>query len=80
MGSDGLDRLLVESNDVAGRVPEPRGDLGRVHADGLHDFASVGDYGVDGPCDAVDHDVEEEARLRRRRPAERWISTAGISM
>jgi hypothetical protein len=30
--------LLVEADDVSSGIAEPRGDLGRVHADRLHDL------------------------------------------
>jgi len=33
--------LLVQAEDVAGGVAEARGDLGRIHADRLHDLAAV---------------------------------------
>ena len=40
--------LLVETDDVSRRVAEPRGDLGSVRADWLHDLASCGDDRVSG--------------------------------
>src|SRR4051812_26651902 len=36
-------RLLIEADHVSSRVAEPRGDLGGVRADRLHDLAAVGD-------------------------------------
>ncbi len=52
------------------RVAEPRGDLGCVRTDWLHDLASVGEDRVGGRGDILDHDVEEQTRLRGRCPPE----------
>src|SRR5579862_9532638 len=54
-------RILVQAPDIADGVGEPRGDLGRVRADGLHDRAAVGDDARNRCLDAVDHDVNEHA-------------------
>ena len=62
--------LLVEADYVSSRVAEPRGDFGRIHADGLHEFAPVGDDGVNRRGDTVDHDVDQQPGRCRRRPAE----------
>ena len=37
-----VDGLLVNADHVSGRVPEPGGYLGSVHADRLHDLATLG--------------------------------------
>src|SRR5205807_1913125 len=55
--------------DVSCGIAEPRGYLGRVRADWLHELASVGNDGVHGRGHAINHDVEEQARFGRRRPA-----------
>src|SRR5205823_4206768 len=52
-------RLLIKPDHVACRVAEPCGNLGRVRADGLHDFATARDHCVQGCGHAIDHDVEE---------------------
>jgi hypothetical protein len=41
-------RFLVEADYVAGGVAEPGSDFGSVGADGLDDFALVGEDGVEG--------------------------------
>ena len=35
----------------------------------MHDLAALGDERLDGRGDAVDQDVDEQAGIRRRRPA-----------
>src|ERR1700682_1053127 len=62
--------FLVKADDVSRGIAESRGDLGRIGPDGLHELAAVGKDGVDGRGHAVDHEVDEQARLRRRRPAD----------
>src|SRR6267143_1986405 len=61
-------RLLVETDDVPRRIPKPGGNFRSVDADGLHDLASVGYDRVHGGGDAVNHDVNEQTGLWRRRP------------
>src|SRR2546430_5266474 len=61
-------RLLIEANHVAGRISKPRGNLWRVGADRLDDFAAACDDGFHRCGHAVDHDVYEESGLGRRRP------------
>ena len=46
-------RLLIEADYVAGGVAEPGSDFGGVGADGLDDFALVGEDGVEGGGHAV---------------------------
>jgi len=53
--------LLVDAEDVAGRVLEAGGDFGVVASDGLGDRASGGGDGLDGGGGVVHHDVDEEA-------------------
>jgi hypothetical protein len=53
--------MLVEADDVTCGVAEARGYLGSVGADGLNDFAAMGDDGVHGRSHAVHHDVKEQA-------------------
>src|SRR5262249_55915653 len=56
-----LFRLLIGPWHVATGIAEPRGDFRCIAADGLHEFAPVGDYGVDCCGNIVDHDVDHEA-------------------
>jgi hypothetical protein len=42
------------------------GNLGRVCTDRLDDLATVTDDRLDGSRHVVDHDVEQQARVRRR--------------
>jgi hypothetical protein len=62
--------LLVEADYVAGGVAEPGSDLGGVGADGLDDFALVGEDGVEGGGHALAHDVEQKAGLGGGRASE----------
>lgn len=57
--------LLVEADHVSGGVAEPRGYLWCVRTDRRHDIASVGDDGVAGRGDTVDHDVDQQTGVRR---------------
>jgi hypothetical protein len=59
--------LLVEAEDVPGWIPEPRGDLWCVDADRLDDLAAVGEDCFDRRGNAVDHDVDQQTWLGRRR-------------
>ena len=63
-------RLLVEANYVAGGVAESGSDFGGVGADGLDDFALVGEDGVEGGGHAVAHDVKQKAGLGGGRASE----------
>jgi hypothetical protein len=63
-------RLLVEADYVAGGVAEPGSDLGGVGADGLDDFALVGEDGVEGGGHAVAQDVKQKAGLGGGRASE----------
>jgi hypothetical protein len=60
---DPSDGLLVEADHISGRVAESRCDLGRVRADRLRHFASIGQDQVKCRGHAVDHDVNEQAGL-----------------
>ena len=62
--------MLVEADYVAGGVAEPGGDFGGVGADGLDDFALVGEDGVEGGGHAVAHDVKQKAGLGGGRASE----------
>src|SRR6266852_7660956 len=62
--------LLIEADHVSPRIPEPRSNLGRVRADGLHDLATIGDDSVNGRGHTIDHDVQEEARRSARWASE----------
>jgi hypothetical protein len=55
--------LLVEADHVAGGIAETSRYLGRIGADGLHDLAAVDLDGIDSRGHAVNHDVNEQARL-----------------
>jgi len=55
-----LPRLLVEADYVAGGVAEPGSDFGGIGADGLDDFALVGEDGVEGGGHAVAQDVKQK--------------------
>jgi len=57
--------VLVESNHVSRRVAEPGGDFRSVCADGLHNFTAIGNYRVQNRGRAVNHDVDEKARICR---------------
>src|SRR5262249_13250631 len=49
---------------------EARRNLRCVAADWLHEFSAMGDDRINGCLYTVDHDVNEQARSRRRRPAD----------
>jgi len=51
-------------------IAEPGGHLGRIRANGLHNFASVRDNQIGGSCDIVHHDIEQKTRRRSWRPAD----------
>src|SRR5580693_4732402 len=70
LGSGRTAGFLVEADHVSRGIAEPRGHLGCIRADRLYEFASVGKDGIDGRGHAIDHDVEEQARFRRRRTAD----------
>src|SRR5262245_55887652 len=57
-------RLLVQSDNVAGRIAEPRGDLGGVGPDRLDDGSAVGLDGATRLGRIVDHDIEQETGRR----------------
>src|SRR6202022_1026854 len=62
--------MLVDAEDIAGGVAEVCGDLAGVASDGLYDLSSQGGDCIAGGGDAVDHDVDEEARGGGGRPLE----------
>src|SRR5215472_9962579 len=62
--------VLVEAEDVAGGIAEARSDFGRVRADGLHDFAALGNHLVHGSGNVVYQDVHQQADLGRRGTAQ----------
>src|SRR5215510_16158058 len=66
----GESALLIDADDVSSGVTEPRRDLRRVAADGLHDFASVGDNLVNGGGHTINHNVKEEPGIFAGRPSE----------
>src|SRR5262249_55615167 len=49
-------------------VAEAGGNFGCIRTDRLHDFAAIGDDGMEGGLDAVHHDVDQQPRRWRRRP------------
>src|SRR5213080_1872816 len=55
--------LLVQADDVSSGIPESRSHLGCVRADRLDERASLGGDGIDRGGHAVDHDINEQARL-----------------
>ena len=55
--------LLVQTYHISCWVAEPRSDLGRIRADRLHDFTTIGDDGVEGLGHIVNHHVNEKAGL-----------------
>src|SRR5882724_6911814 len=59
--------LLVQADHVSSRIAEPRGDLGRVGADWLHDLAPMRDHRVNRRSHAVHHNVKKQPRLCRGR-------------
>src|SRR5207253_10830400 len=62
-----LIRLLVETDDVSGRIPKPGGNFRCVDADRLHDLAAVGAHRLHRLGDAVNHDVHEQADRKSTR-------------
>src|SRR5262249_22232008 len=62
--------LLEDADDIASGVAESCGDLRRVAADRLHDFAAVGDDLFYGGSHAVHHDVKEKSGICAGRPSE----------
>src|SRR3954451_4982515 len=57
--------LLIQPEHVPTRIAEPRRNFRRVHADRLHDLATVREDGFDRDVHVVGHDVDEQARGRR---------------
>src|SRR5256885_16963930 len=60
----------MENTDITCRITKARGHLWCVYTDGLYDCASVSSDCVDGCGYAVNHDVDQQARLRRCSAAE----------
>jgi len=60
-GGSGLHGFLIDAEDVAAWVFEAGRDFGVVCADGLGDFAAIGEDGLEHFGGVVDHDVDEEA-------------------
>jgi len=60
--------LLVETDDVSGRVAKPGRYFGRVRADWLDELPTVRFHGVDRRRHAVNHDVKQQAGLPGWRP------------
>ena len=69
VGEAVLGWFLIQADQVSGGVAKSSSDLRRVSADRLHQLASVGDHCVDRRRHAVNHDVDEQARLQRWRAA-----------
>ena len=55
--------MLIQTDDVAAGIAKAGGDLGRVGADGLNDYTSVGNDSFNGFGDAVDHDVKKKTGI-----------------
>src|SRR6266508_3146446 len=60
--------LLVDAEDVAGGIGEPRDDLRRVGAERPYDGAARLDDGLGGLLRVVDHDVDQQADVAHGRP------------
>ena len=60
----GMIGLLIKTKDIACRIAESCGDLGRVRPERLDYLTSMRDDRVNRGGDAIHHDVEQEARLR----------------
>src|SRR5207253_6749231 len=58
-----------EAENVSRGIAEPRGDLGRIHADGLYELPALKPDRVEARGDAVDHDVDQHTGLSGGRPA-----------
>lgn len=54
--------FLIQADDIASRVAETRCDLRSICADRLGDFAACTPDRLHRGRDAIDHDVEEDAR------------------
>jgi hypothetical protein len=57
--------LLIETKYISTRVSEPRGDLWRIDADWLYEFAPVGKNRLYRGGDTIHHDVYQQARRCR---------------
>ena len=62
--------LLVQAEYIAGGIPEPCSDFGRVRADRLCNLTTICDNCLDGPDNTVNHYVYQQARLGCGRAAE----------
>src|SRR5882724_614134 len=62
--------LLIETDYVSSGITEPRGYLWRVHTDRLHDLTSTCNHRVYSCGNTVNHDVDQQAGLHRRFPAD----------
>src|SRR5205823_5571072 len=63
-------RFLIKPNHIPAGITEAGRNLRRITTDRLHDLAAIRDDRVHRDCDAVYHDVEEQAGVRRRCPAQ----------
>ena len=65
-----LSRLLVDPHHIPARIAKSGRNLGRIRADGLHDFTAARNDLVRRCCRAVHHYVNEEARRSSGRTPE----------
>jgi hypothetical protein len=59
---------LIEAEDVPSGIAKPRGDLGKIRSDRLHDLSAVLDCRGESCGHTIDHDVDQHAGGCRRRP------------
>jgi hypothetical protein len=63
-------RLLIKTDYISRRIAESRSDFRRVHADRLHELAAIGNNGVNGHGDTVNHNVDQQTGLLHRLPTD----------
>src|SRR5215472_2588876 len=56
----GLMALLIQAENVSGRIFEARGYFGSIAANFLHDYAPFRSHFIDRRGRAVDHDVNQQ--------------------
>src|SRR2546429_2442423 len=67
--------LLIQAQHISRRVTESGSNLGSVTSYRLHDLSAVCNDRVDRRRDAIDHDVDQQADLDHRFPAEHPSAT-----
>src|ERR1022692_3931782 len=64
------DWILVKAKDIARGISESCGNFRRVRTDWLQDLTAAGNNRIARRRDAVHHDVDQQAGLSRRLPAQ----------